>query len=231
MGRPIKDYGYPSHTGGATKKNCQGYIEENVKGHPHAKRNGWVFQHRLVMESKIGRYLTRNELVHHIDHDKTNNHPDNLMIVCKYTHHKHHPEVGEGNKAALTEEMVVAALEGRTTKEAADKLGVGHMTLRRRFPHLLKYRISPRNVNSLEVVDLVRKYGPSDAWGYREMLRHFGLSMSLIQQICQKHSIEWVHRAWGGRSKCPLKKELDDLQTESARQNERTLCTRVRKSS
>lgn len=43
----------------------------------------------------------------------------------------------------LTEEQARAALQGRTTVAAASLLGVHHMTLRLRFPHLLTTRVSP----------------------------------------------------------------------------------------
>lgn len=47
------------------------------------------------------------------------------------------------NGALLSEESVRAALQGRTTAEAADLLGVNHQTLRNRFGHLLQKRASP----------------------------------------------------------------------------------------
>lgn len=43
----------------------------------------------------------------------------------------------------FSEDQVREALQGRTTKQAADLLGCHHMTLRLRFPHLLTKRKSP----------------------------------------------------------------------------------------
>lgn len=62
----------------------EGYVYEMVSvDDPMASmrnRMGYVLQHRLVMAKQLGRPLTRNESVHHIDGDKKNNKPDNLQL-------------------------------------------------------------------------------------------------------------------------------------------------------
>lgn len=50
-------------------------------------------EHRVVMESIIGRRLERLEIVHHIDGNKHNNYPDNLQLMSQSEHMKlHHLE-------------------------------------------------------------------------------------------------------------------------------------------
>lgn len=54
-------------------------------------KNGGPFVHRLVMENKIGRKLTKEERVHHNDGDKLNNDPNNLRLFKnQYEHNKYH---------------------------------------------------------------------------------------------------------------------------------------------
>ena len=59
-----------------------GYMLVYVPDHPNATCGGYVLEHRLVMEKKLGRYLTREEVVHHLDDNPANNHPDNLELFA-----------------------------------------------------------------------------------------------------------------------------------------------------
>lgn len=54
--------------------------------HPAAQQNGYVYRYRLVMEEKLGRLLKGDEIVHHIDGDESNDHPDNLEVMTQSEH-------------------------------------------------------------------------------------------------------------------------------------------------
>lgn len=56
--------------------------------------NGYVYEHILVAEKKLGRQLAPGEVVHHIDEDRMNNHPDNLKV---YPSNQRHLEEAHGN--------------------------------------------------------------------------------------------------------------------------------------
>lgn len=65
-----------------------GYVYLYVPEHPAANRDGYVYEHRVIMEQKLGRYLTLQERVHHDNEIKTDNHPDNLILKESQSAHK-----------------------------------------------------------------------------------------------------------------------------------------------
>ena len=52
--------------------------------------------HDLILEMKIGRSMRRNEVCHHVDEDKLNNHPDNLELMDRGSHTRLHKK-GKSN--------------------------------------------------------------------------------------------------------------------------------------
>ena len=67
--------------------------------HPNCNNHGYVYEHRLNMEKHIGRYLEKDEVVHHIDFNKQNNDISNLIIMTPQEHIiLHTPRKKRGNK-------------------------------------------------------------------------------------------------------------------------------------
>lgn len=69
--------------------NERGYVIVKQKG-DKAMKSGYCYEHRLVAEEKLGRPLLKSEIVHHIDGNKLNNHPANLMVMTQGDHMRWH---------------------------------------------------------------------------------------------------------------------------------------------
>lgn len=60
-----------------------GYFYVYFKKHPFSDKSGRVFEHRIIMEQKISRYLYPFENVHHKNGIKTDNRIENLELWVK----------------------------------------------------------------------------------------------------------------------------------------------------
>src|SRR3990167_10198190 len=68
---------------GSTYRDSFGYIR--VKVIPGSGR--WKLQHHLVMEQKLGRPVRKGEIVHHLNCQRNDNRPENLILCSGKSHH------------------------------------------------------------------------------------------------------------------------------------------------
>lgn len=77
----------------------KGYVRVLMPDHPKNIK-GYVYEHRLLMEQYIGRYLMPWETVHHINEIKTDNRIENFFLC---THKEHSALHMEGRKPNMSQ--------------------------------------------------------------------------------------------------------------------------------
>lgn len=75
---------------GHLKLRSDGYISVYFPNHPSASSDGYIMQHRLIMEKQLGRYLTKDEIVHHINFKRADNDINNLQLMNPKEHMSYH---------------------------------------------------------------------------------------------------------------------------------------------
>lgn len=65
-----------------------GYVRTLAVGHPRANPNGMTLEHLLVAERALGKSLPDGAQVHHVNGDRSDNRPANLVVCQDAAYHK-----------------------------------------------------------------------------------------------------------------------------------------------
>lgn len=76
---------------GGIRKKREHYKRVYFPTHPNCHKSGYIAEHRLIMEKHLGRFLDKEEIVHHINEDIHDNRIENLHVFKnKGEHSSHH---------------------------------------------------------------------------------------------------------------------------------------------
>jgi len=81
---------------GGHPKSGNGYVLVWSPDHPKHNKQGYVYEHRLVMEAFLGRPLLPAEVVHHINGIPDDNRTENLERFDSNADHLRHHFIKEG---------------------------------------------------------------------------------------------------------------------------------------
>ena len=95
-----------------------GYKAVYAPHHPSIKTKRYVLEHRLVMEKHLGRYLRKDEIVHHKNGIKTDNRIENLELTNISEHMKGH-NTGDGHPQRKLSSYDVATIRSSKIQNVA----------------------------------------------------------------------------------------------------------------
>lgn len=156
---------------GGVRESVQGYIYIKTPGHPHATKDGYVLEHRLVMESHIGRYLLPAEVVHHKNDITTDNRLENLELFPSNVEHIR--ATVDWSKRQVSEDGLRRMDEGR---RRAGKSRQGESNVRSRF-------------TKSQILDIRRRH--ADGESQTAIGRDFAASQGTIANIINRKT--WRH--------------------------------------
>lgn len=113
-----------AYRGGGTVDR-DGYVLMAARWHPHCRKTGMIYAHRLVYELANGVVLSKAQVIDHIDGLKQNNFPSNLRIFEKNSDHL---------------KQTLAGQVPRWSMLGWKKMNTGHRQ-RKDQPHIHSYRL------------------------------------------------------------------------------------------
>jgi DNA modification methylase len=161
----------PAYSGGS-HVGANGYVSALAPDHPYANVRGYVYEHRLVMESLIGRLLAPEEVVHHRNQIRTDNRPENLQLLPNQAAHARAARETTERCCRMNNEAdyIIAEESGANWRlllgdscerlaELADE-SIDLSVMSPPFASLFTYSPSPRDLgNSRDRAEFIEHYG------------------------------------------------------------------------
>jgi hypothetical protein len=124
------------------------------KIYPFSVSNGYIIVdgkrvHRTVMEEALGRKLLSTEVVHHIDYNRQNNSPDNLMVVSPGEHLRLHKtfDIHDYPISELSDEMKLECRIDSTDVWIMEKIKKTRRGYRKYYYYMVSFRIGEKVKN------------------------------------------------------------------------------------
>lgn len=172
------------------KHMVNGYYRYYIPNHHLAGKSGCVYEHMLVAETMLGRELKDSEVVHHIDGNRANNSPDNLMVFkTKADHTAYHG----GCKVVKDGDVYTAIRNNYTTYKDGKKHFVNTCPICGKEKNIdaklcmkCREKIKSKNIPSKEKLIEALKNNSFVAVG-----RMFNVSDNAVRNWCKKYGLPY----------------------------------------
>lgn len=157
--------------------------------HPYACQNGYIREHRYVMEQHIGRYLLPEEVVHHIDGNRTNNDISNLELFANNPEHIHqttHFELPDG-----LDLRVLYVDQKMSSRSIAKSLGTSHVAVQRALNRLgipTRTKSESRRNEKMPSVEQLRELRKHHS--LQEIATMLGIGLKALKSRAHYHGVK-----------------------------------------
>ena len=142
------------------------YLAVHRYNHAYTNSDGCMFIHRLQAEKKLGRYLSREECVHHIDENKFNNSIDNLMVFkTRADHAAYHMGCDiylDGDVWVANRTMSLCPICGKSKEKTAKYCVKCYLQIKKSNSLKPTKDILSKQITQLSFVSIGKLYGVSD---------------------------------------------------------------------
>lgn len=188
------------------------YQRVSCPEHPRAT-NGHVYEHVLIVERQLRRYLKKGEHVHHRNGNCSDNRIRNLQLVS----HGEHMRLHRGADSKLCRKIWVLYQKGGTMRSVAKRLGIPYWTVYGALKslgelpgHVLageRRKSTPEKRRMRQKVLTLNQRG----WPYRLISKKLGISTGRIRyilrcantpkRVLQKYRLLGYKQMWKTRRK------------------------------
>lgn len=158
--------------------NARGYRQVKRLGHPVAFASGWALEHRVVAWDTFGPFPLDHH-VHHINHDKLDNRPENLVVLTADRHSAEHRRVDRDEAVRLYQ-------CGLSTIMVGEALRINPATVSRILAAAgVPARRTPPNKVQVDPVELTRLHALPGATAPR-VAEALGVSIAAVRRAMRE---------------------------------------------